>query len=63
PWIAGFKLPADLSISGIQILDIKIPSELPTIEEAGAYTFAFGAFVPNSSEFLSNLSIIYFHVK
>ena len=58
PWITRFALPADLRFHDVTLLNIMIPNKKLAIEQAGTYTFAFTAFQSNSSNFLSNMSVV-----
>jgi len=61
--ISNFMLPANFVLEKTALLNIKIPSSNPPINDSAFYTFAIAASKAGSVDFISNIATVSFKVE
>ncbi|MBU1626831.1 hypothetical protein KKB18_05620 [bacterium] len=63
PLLKNFEVPANIRITGAELLELNIPNSKPPVEDYGIYTFAIGAAEPGTANFISNIATVSFNVE
>jgi len=61
--INKITLPPGLAIGYAQLLELTLPNTTPPVSGAGLYTFAIGATIPGTLDFISNIPTVSFDVR
>jgi len=61
PLLENFRVPAGLSISGANLLELYLPSSEPFIVQSGTFIFVIAATQPRTLKFISNVAIMSFY--
>jgi len=63
PLLSNYRLPVDVSLYDVPLLELLIPNDNPPVNLLGIYTFAIAAMEPNTLNPLSNIATVSFEVE